>query len=127
MAKEKRINAPAEQLALYLALLASVEGVEDKSNFGSAYTAMNGNMYSMISKYGLVGIRLDKADREAFLEQYDTEMFRADPAWPPNRELVAVPDELLHDTAALTPWMQKSFDYARTLKPKPTKKPAKKG
>jgi hypothetical protein len=38
---------------------------------------------------------------------------------------VAVPDELLHDTAAMTPWMQKSFDYARTLKPKPTKKPKK--
>ena len=79
-------------------------------------------MYSMISKYGLVGIRLETADRGAFIEQYDTELFRADPAWPPSKEMVAVPDDLLGDTAALTPWMQKSFDYARTLKPKPTKK-----
>ena len=45
MAKQKAVNAPAEQLALYQRLLASVEGVEDKSNFGSAYTAINGDMH----------------------------------------------------------------------------------
>jgi len=36
--------------------------------------------------------------------------------------VVAVPDEMLQDTAALTPWMPRSFDYAQTLKPKPTNK-----
>jgi hypothetical protein len=45
MAKAKLVKAPAEQLALYLALLALVDGVDDKANFGSAYTAINGNVH----------------------------------------------------------------------------------
>lgn len=63
-------------------------GIESKSNFGSAYTAVNGNMYSMISKYGVVGIRLPDPDRSAFLARYDATIYRADPAWPPSKEYV---------------------------------------
>jgi hypothetical protein len=48
-AKRKGTSVPADRLRLYERLLAAVEGVESKSNFGSAYTAVNGNMYSMIS------------------------------------------------------------------------------
>ncbi len=111
---------PPDKLQLYEALVSSTPGIESKSNFGSAYTAVNGNMYSMISKYGVVGIRLPEPDRSAFLERYRTTIFRADPAWPPSKEYVAVPDDLLHDTAALRPFLQASYDYAQRLKPKPT-------
>jgi hypothetical protein len=97
-----------------------------KSNFGSAYTAVNGNMYSMISKHGVVGIRLPEAERAAFLGKYQTTIFRADPAWPPAKEYVAVPDDLLERTAELAPYLELSFRYAQSLKPKPTKR-AKQG
>jgi hypothetical protein len=45
----------------------SVEGIEARSNFGSAYTAVNGSMYSMVSEYGVVGIRLPAAARPTAL------------------------------------------------------------
>ena len=118
---EKKVTAPPEKVALYRQLLQSVEGVDSKANFGSAYTAINGNMYTMISKHGVVGIRLPEPQRSAFLAEYSTDLFRGDPAWPPAREFVAVPDDLLADTAVLKPYLELSLQYVLTLKPKPSK------
>lgn len=117
----KKVSAPPDKLLLYRKLLDSVDGVDTKSNFGSAYTAINGNMYTMISKHGVVGIRLPEPDRSAFLKEHSTDLFRGDPAWPPAKEFVAVPDDLLADTAALKPYLELSLQYVRTLKPKPNK------
>lgn len=114
----KKVTAPADKVELYRKLLASVEGVDSKSNFGSAYTAINGNMYTMISRHGLVGIRLPEPERGAFLEKYQTELFRGDPAWPPAKEFVAVPDAMLPNTKALKPYLEKSLAYVRALQPK---------
>lgn len=66
MTTEKKTNVPSEKLALYERLIRATKDVEEKSNFGSAYTAVNGNMYSMISKHGVVGIRLPDEERDAF-------------------------------------------------------------
>jgi hypothetical protein len=120
--KGKSTAVPPDKLRAYEKLLAAVPEIDAKSNFGSAYTALNGNMYSMISKYGVVGIRLPEPERSAFLKKFDATIFRADPAWPPNKEYVAVPDELLKKTAALKPYLERSLEYAKTLKPKSTKK-----
>jgi hypothetical protein len=121
-AEKKKTSVPPDKLRLYEELVASTPGIESKSNFGAAYTAINGNMYSMISKYGVVGIRLPEPDRSAFLQKYQTTIFRADPAWPPSKEYVAVPDDLLQDTAALRPYLKASYEYAQTLRPKATAK-----
>ena len=118
---EKKVTAPPEKVALYRQLLESVEGVDSKSNFGSAYTAIDGNMYTMISKHGVVGIRLPEPERSTFLVEYSTDLFRGDPAWPPAREFVAVPDDLLADTAALKPYLELSLQYVLTLRAKPSK------
>ena len=115
----KRVSAPPDKVLLYRKLLESVEGVDSKSNFGSAYTAIRGNMYTMISKHGVVGIRLPEPERSVFLEEHSTELFRGDPAWPPAREFIAVPDELLANTKALKPYLEVSLRYVRSLKPKP--------
>lgn len=117
----KKVVAPPEKVELYQKLLASVQGIDAKSNFGSAYTAINGNMYTMISKHGLVGIRLPEPDRSDFLTKYSAQLFRGDPAWPPAKEFVAVPDALLADTETLRPYLESSLRYTKTLKPK-TKK-----
>jgi hypothetical protein len=119
-----KTNVPEDRLRLCQRLLESVPGVAQKSNFGSAYTAVNGNMYSMISKHGLVGIRLPEPDRSAFLAKFGTDLFRGDPAWPPAKEFVAVPDDLLERTEELAPYLERSLAYALTLKPKATKKSA---
>ncbi len=122
MAEAKRTSVPPDRLELYRRLLESVPGVAEKSNFGSAYTAVNGNMYSMISKHGVVGIRLPEPDRSAFIEKYGSDLFRGDPAWPPAKEYVAVPDEVLDRTDELAPYLERSLAYALTLKPKATKR-----
>jgi hypothetical protein len=115
----KKVVAPPDKVLLYERLLASVEGVGSKSNFGSAYTAVNGHMYSMISKHGVVGIRLPEPDRSAFLAAYSAEVFRGDPAWPVSREFVAVPDDLLQQTEVVKPYLEASLRHILTLKPKP--------
>ena len=122
MAEAKRTSVPPDRLELYRRLLERVPGVGEKSNFGSAYTAVNGNMCSMISKHGVVGIRLPEPDRSAFLEEYRAELFRGDPAWPPAKDFVAVPAELLERTDVLAPYLERSLAYALTLKPKATKR-----
>ena len=124
MSVQQKTAVPPEKLVLYQRRLDSVEGIETKSNFGSAYTAINGAMYSIISKHGVVGIRLPEPDRTAFLEKYEATVFRGDPAWPPAKEYVAVPDDLLPDTKTLTPYLELSLKYALTLRPKATKKRA---
>ena len=118
----KAVTVPPDKRALYQKLLASVTGIEEKSNFGSAYTAVNGNMYSMISKHGLVGIRLPDAERAAFIERYHTDLFRGDPAWPAAKEFVAVPDDLLERTDELAPYLARSYEHTLTLRPKATKR-----
>jgi hypothetical protein len=114
----KPSSIPPKQLRLYQKLLTSILKIEPKENFGAAYTAINGNMYSMISKYGVIGLRLPKRERDEFLAKYNADIFRADPAWPPNKEYVAIPDALLADLTTLRPYLSASFEYAKSLKPK---------
>ena len=121
MAAAKKTSVPPDKLALYHALLEAA-GVEAKANFGAAYTAVNGNMYSMISKHGVVGIRLPADQLATFVATFKTTIFRADPKWPLNKEMAAVPDALLNDTKKLTSYMKASHRYAASLRPKPTKK-----
>ena len=109
-----KTSVPPDKLRLYERLVAAA-GIDSK---------VNGNMFSMISKHGVVGIRLPDEDRAAFLEKYNAEIFRADPAWPPNPEYVAVPEKLLKNTKALTPYLERSYQYALNLRPK--KRPKKK-
>jgi TfoX N-terminal domain len=118
----KKTSVPPDRLELYRRLLDRVPEVAEKSNFGSAYTAVNGNMYTMISKHGVVGIRLPEAERAAFMDRYATDLFRGDPAWPPAKEFVAVPDDLLERTDELAPYLERSLAHVLTLKPKPTKR-----
>ena len=69
MAERRASSVPPGKLILYERLLASDPGVEGKANFGAGYTAIDGNMYTMISKHGVVGIRLPEPERSAFLER----------------------------------------------------------
>jgi hypothetical protein len=41
---------------------------------------------------------------------------------PPNKEYAAAPDDLLKDTAQLRPYLEASYQYARSLRSKATAK-----
>jgi hypothetical protein len=77
-------------------------------------------MFSHLSKTGTLGLRLPKEDRDTFLEKYNTTLYESYGAIM--KEYVTVPDELLENTAELKPYLDISYEYIQTLKPKPTKK-----
>jgi hypothetical protein len=83
------------------------------------YTSVNGNMFSILGANGVMGLRL-AADRGAFLSEYGARLYEAYGAVM--REYVAVPAPMLADTEAVRPWLSKSWDYARGLKAKATKR-----
>jgi len=111
---------PEDKLALYQQLIDTHPDIDLKGGKKLSYTSLNGNMFTQINKEGTVGLRIGKADYDAFISEFDAEPMRSYGAIM--KEYVAVPDALLSDTAALKPYLEKSYAYAQTLKPKPTKK-----
>lgn len=123
MAK-KAAEAPADKLALYETLVATLPGVERK---GAAmpYTSLNGHMFSYLGKTGTLALRLPDGAREAFLAKYKTTLCKQ--YGVVQKEYVDVPDALLQKTAELKKYFAMSYAYVESLKPKPTtrKKPAR--
>ncbi len=112
-----------EQIEAYDRLLATHPDIERKGK-NLLYTSVNGHMFTLFSTEAKLGIRLPKAEREAFLERFDTTILRSyDHNMP---EYVTVPDELLEDTETLKPYLAMSWEYVTSLKPKPTTKSKKK-
>ena len=58
--------------------------------------------------------------REEFLKKHKTTLFEAYGAIM--KEYVAVPDALLKNTKELQRYLELSYEYVKTLKPKATKK-----
>ena len=108
---------PDRAVQLYEALVATHPDIERKGKT-SPYTSVNGNMFTVLSADGTLGMRLAGADREAFIATYGTGLYRAHGTVM--KEYVAVPAELLAQTAELAPYLAKSYNYAKSLKPKPT-------
>lgn len=113
------IQIPADKLEAYEALIATHPEIERKGK-NNPYTSVNGHMFSTLSHSGELGLRLPKAERESFLVKYDTRLFESYGAVM--REYVAVPDALLKNTDELKPYLRISYEYVRSLKPKPTKR-----
>jgi hypothetical protein len=119
-------KAPAESEALYDALLAMNPAIERKGAT-MPYTSINGNMFSLLTPDGTLALRLPAAEREAFLKRYDTVL--AVQYGTVMKEYVQVPATLLQNTRTLAKYLDISYRYACSLKPKPTTRrtAAKKG
>src|SRR6516225_11345908 len=119
-------KAPAEALALYEALLATNPKIERKGAT-MPYTSVNGNMFSILTPDGTLALRLPAEEREAFLKRYETTL--CEQYGVVLKEYVQVPASLLQNTRALAKYLDVSYRYACSLKPKPTtkKKTVKKG
>ena len=114
MAKAK-YTGPADKLALYEQLVASVEGVERKGA-ANPYTSRNGYMTSFIDKAGEVSLRLSKADQAEFIGAYDS---RVPVQYGKNMpDFAVVPDALLENLDEVRPWFVRSWDFVGTLEPK---------
>jgi hypothetical protein len=119
-AQKKKSPIPADKVELFEKLLATQPEIERKGA-DNLYAAVNGNMFSLLlSPEGRMALRLPKDEREQFLKKYKTTLFGAYGAVM--QEYVAVPDGLLSKTKELQKYLAVSYAYAKTLKPKVSKK-----
>ncbi|HLF64483.1 MAG TPA: hypothetical protein VI603_12055 [Saprospiraceae bacterium] len=114
--QDEKIHAHA--IELYEKLIEMHPAIERKGKT-LPYTSVNGHMFSFMSKEGEMGLRLPTPERDAFIkrhkarmmEQYGREM----------KEYVAVPFTLLSDTLNMLKYLQNSYEYVSSLKPKKKK------
>ena len=115
MSSPRQSNIPADKLDLYEKLIATYPKIERK---GAAhpYTSLNGHMFTYLDQTGAMGLRLPKDEVEAFLKKYKTTLFKSYGAV--KKDYVTVPDTLLKNTKELKKYLEMSYDYVKTLKPK---------
>ena len=119
MTPAKKSAPPPDEVVFYDKLIATISGLERKGA-ANPYTSLNGNMFTLLHQSRTLAIRLPDGKREEFLKKYKTTLFEAYGAVMV--EYVTVPDSLLRKTKELQKYLALSYEYARTLKPKPTKK-----
>jgi len=84
------------------------------------YTAANTHMFSLLNKDAELGFRLSKESQEAFKEKYNTTIYKSYGAIM--KDYVLVPEKMLGDLDALSPYLQESYEYVLSLKANPRKK-----
>jgi hypothetical protein len=119
MSTTKKNDIPPEKLKLYEKLAGSNPDIERKGAT-VPYTSLNGNMFSYLHSSGAMALRLPTGEREKFLAKYKTKLFEA--YGIVQKEYVTVPDALLAKTNELKPYFEISYESAKSLRPKPTKK-----
>ena len=119
MSSSKAPAAPADRVAAYERLVAAVAGLE-RRGATMPYTAVNGNMFSYLDASGGMALRLGVVERARFIERFNTRLHEA--YGIVQKEYVTVPPALLDDTEAFVPYLEASFAYARSLRPKPSKR-----
>ena len=108
-----------EKLALYEAL-ATEQSLILKGK-ATAYTSMNGNMFSFLAPDGTLAFRLSKEDQVAFeLEHGPSEVRQYNSVM---RGYVGISDDLLSDTEKLKSVFEQCVKNAKSLKPKPMMSP----
>ncbi len=113
-------QVPADKLALYRQLIDAHPEIELRGGLKLPYTSHQGNMFSQLTKSGMLGLRMGKAERAAFLAEFDGGLLET--YGTIMKEYVAVPDHLLEDTQRLLPYLEQSYAYAKTLKPQQRKR-----
>jgi len=114
-----KITIPADEVALYDKLIATISEIKRKGA-ANPYTSLNDHMFTLLHQSRSLAIRLPEDKREEFLKKYKTTLFKAYGAIM--EEYVTVPDALLKNTKELQKYLESSYEYVKTLKPKPTKK-----
>jgi hypothetical protein len=108
-----------EKIGLYTKMVKSNPDAELKGDT-IPYTSVNGNMYSYFSKDGIVALRLSEEHRNELMKKHKASLMVA--YGITQKEYVAIPETLLQNAKDLEKYFDFSFNYACSLKAKPTKK-----
>jgi hypothetical protein len=113
---KKSGQVPEDKLKLNQMVIDTQPEIELKGGMKLPHTSTNGYMFSSLTKDGRVGIRLSKEDAQAFIKKYEAIPFKN---YGANiKEHVEVPDALLEKPKERGKWLQKSYRYSKSLKPK---------
>ena len=112
MAAKKKNAISTPEVILYQQLIATIPDIEPKGA-ANPYTALNGNMFTLLHQSRRLAIRLPEAERAPFIKKYKTTLFEAYGAVM--QEYVAVPAALLKNTKELQKYLALSYSYAKTL------------
>ena len=104
-----------EKLNIYDKLVAKCPRFERKGKT-MPYTSANGYMFSLLNKDGELGIRFSKEKQERYIAEWNSSLYKSYGATM--RGYVRVPDEMLANLDALAMYLDESFDYVMSLKPK---------
>lgn len=119
MSAQKKSTSSAEAIDLYDKLIKTNPEIERKGAT-NPYTSFNGNMFTHLDPSGTLSIRLPEKEREAFLKKYKTTLHESHGIV--QKEYVTVPAALLRNTKDLKKYLDLSYEYVKTLRPKPSKK-----
>jgi hypothetical protein len=115
MATSKKSKIAPATLELYEKLIATNPEIERKGDV-HPYTSVNGHMFTYLDQTGTLGMRLPQDELEAFLKKYKTKLFES--YGVVKKDYATVPDSLLKNTKELKKYLQISYRYTKTLKPK---------
>jgi hypothetical protein len=115
MATKKTSQIPAANLELYEKLIATLPDIERKGAV-HPYTSVNGHMFTYLDQTGALALRLPKDELDAFLNKYQTTLFES--YGVVKKDYVTVPAALLKNTRELKKYLEISYAYVKTLKPK---------
>jgi hypothetical protein len=109
---------PAEALDLFKAAVGESRTDTEVKGAKSPYTSRNGHMFSFLDPDGRLALRLPEELQENF-----TSRFKSGPVSQHGsvvKGYVSVPDDLLQNPHELSGWLEKSYEWIGTLKPKRT-------
>jgi len=112
-------KSPPELVALFGQVVAGLPMAETRKMFSYPAAFTNGQMFASLFGDAFI-LRLPEAERDAFIQKYDTRLFEPMPG-KPMREYVTVPPALLKAGRPLDEWLGKAVAYAQSLPPKPAK------
>lgn len=121
MAKPKPA-APIERVEIYDRLIDAHPAIERKGA-ANHYTSVNGHMFSCMNKLCEIALRLSTEERAVCMEKYPAELLLSYNTVM--KEYVVVPNEVLFDVDTFMMYLNMSFDYVSSLRPKPTTRKAK--
>lgn len=104
-----------QKLKLYDDLVALCPRFERKGK-SMPHTSANGYMFSLLNKAGEIGIRFSKEIQEKYLEEFDTTLFKSYNSIMDG--YILIPDEMLEDLDKVATYLNESYDYVMSLKPK---------
>ena len=115
MASKKTSKIPPAALELYEKLIATNPEIERKGDV-HPYTSVNGHMFTYLDQTGTLAMRLPHDEVETFLKKYKTKLFVS--YGVVKKDWAMVPDSMLKNTKELKKYLQISYEYTKTLKPK---------